>query len=132
MRSTFLGMQSKSDWDTKYNELVSFYRTHGHTYVKSKGSMYKWTLNQRNKRVEKGQKSSLTDEQIRLLDEIDFPWSLKGGRSSRAWYIRYRELVDFYEKHVHLNVGYKSSMYQWMTTQRKKLCGKGPTFATHG
>ena len=56
----------------------------------------------------------------------------KPSRPDRVWHIKYQELVDFYEKHVHLNVGYKSSMYQWMTTQRKKLCGKGPTFATHG
>jgi hypothetical protein len=80
---------------------------------------------QRQRRAGKGYRASLTDEQIRLLDEINFPLSLKRGRSDRAWRTKYQEVVDFYKQNEHLHFKYKSSLYNWMVTQRQRRGGKG-------
>ncbi|CAJ1967624.1 unnamed protein product [Cylindrotheca closterium] len=82
-------------------------------------------LKQRRKRTGKTRLLPLTNEQIRLLDKIDFPWNPnKKGINERVWHIKYQELVGFYEKHGHLNVDYGSSLYQWIIRQRQRRNGK--------
>lgn len=56
-------------------ELKAYKQMHGHTKIPQKeGSLGRWVNNQRMfyaKRM-KGEKSSLTDERIKLLDEVSF------------------------------------------------------------
>mmetsp|Transcript_44651 Transcript_44651/g.107630 ORF Transcript_44651/g.107630 Transcript_44651/m.107630 type:complete len:439 (+) Transcript_44651:169-1485(+) len=108
-------------WQTKYQELAEFYKQHGHfKKVKAPTSLYTWMVSQRQRRAGKGGFLPLTDEQIRLLNEIEFPWSPSGGTHETAWHNKYNELVDFYKKHGHLKVKGPSSLYSWMNNQRTK------------
>ncbi|KAL3927261.1 MAG: hypothetical protein SGBAC_013152, partial [Bacillariaceae sp.] len=63
-------------WMAKYNELVDFKEKHGHFWVPgdpSQMSLNRWIRTQRRRRVEKSD-NPLSEEQIKLLDDIDFPW----------------------------------------------------------
>eukprot|EP00526_Cylindrotheca_closterium_P022751 CAMPEP_0113621664 /NCGR_PEP_ID=MMETSP0017_2-20120614/11081_1 /TAXON_ID=2856 /ORGANISM="Cylindrotheca closterium" /LENGTH=177 /DNA_ID=CAMNT_0000531435 /DNA_START=357 /DNA_END=890 /DNA_ORIENTATION=- /assembly_acc=CAM_ASM_000147 len=117
-------------WDAKYQELVDFYNKNGHLWVERPSALYSWIITQRRKRRGKGGTIPLTNEQIRLLDEIDFPWTPTEGRRQREsferkWQSRYQELADFYKEHGHLKVKYQSSLYYWTVTQRRRRRGEG-------
>ena len=61
--------------------------------------------------------TTLSDEQIRKLDEIDFPWEAK--RQDSRWYAMYDELRRFQKKYGHCQPspahGY---LYKWSLAQR--------------
>ena len=109
-------------WHQKYQELVDFQRQHGHWNVKRPSSLYTWMINQRRRRAGKGNCAPLSDEQIRLLDEAEFPWVPSGGssRQQQAWNAKYQELADFFKQHGHLKVPRPSPLYTWMNNQRSK------------
>jgi len=104
-------------WNTNYQELVEFKKKHGHFNVK-RPSLHRWMYRQRTRREGKGGYVPLTDEQIRLLDDIDFPWAPRQG--DIKWYANYQELVDFYKKHGHLKVELNSFLYSWIARQRRR------------
>ncbi|CAJ1938705.1 unnamed protein product [Cylindrotheca closterium] len=80
---------------------------------------------QRSKRRRKTQ-AALTDEQIRLLDQVDFPWEPRKERFERGWIVKYQELARLYEKDGHPKaVKYQSSLSAWMNKQRRRRFGKG-------
>eukprot|EP00526_Cylindrotheca_closterium_P015429 CAMPEP_0113622486 /NCGR_PEP_ID=MMETSP0017_2-20120614/11525_1 /TAXON_ID=2856 /ORGANISM="Cylindrotheca closterium" /LENGTH=251 /DNA_ID=CAMNT_0000532323 /DNA_START=255 /DNA_END=1006 /DNA_ORIENTATION=- /assembly_acc=CAM_ASM_000147 len=61
-------------WNAKYNELVDFRKKHGHLEVEMLGPLYAWMDLQRKRRAGQKLRAPLSDEQIRLLDDIEFPW----------------------------------------------------------
>lgn len=113
----------KTDWQTRYNELANFYKTHGHLNVEYKSSLYNWMIHQRNNR---GSQVSLSDEQIRLLDKINFSWTPKQNKLREEWNTRYKELALFYTEHGHTRVTAGSSLYYWTVVQRRKYAGIKP------
>ena len=79
-----------TSWETRYQELLNYRRQYGHVNVP-----WRWTTNrplaawvnaQRKKYVDmqKGRKSNLTQEQIRLLDEIGFRWQANKSPAKSA------------------------------------------------
>src|SRR5450755_3246925 len=58
----------------------------------------------------------LTDEQIRLLDQIGFSWNSRED----AWHTRYREARAFQDQHGHLNATFHTPLGAWLYQQRKK------------
>ena len=69
---------SLKDWDENYPKLVLFMETHGHCAVGwSQGSLGMWVSYQREsykKRMD-GEKSCITENQMKKLEDIGFVWS---------------------------------------------------------
>lgn len=53
------------------------------------------------KKLDKNQKTSMTRERQRLLEEIDFKWAKQKGQTS--WEERFAELVEFKRKVISLS-----------------------------
>ena len=69
-----------TSWETRYQELLNYKQQYGHPNVpwrwKTNRPLAAWVNAQRKKYVDlqKGRKTNLTEENIRLLDEIGFRW----------------------------------------------------------
>ncbi|CAJ1945024.1 unnamed protein product [Cylindrotheca closterium] len=108
-------------WMEKYNELVDFRKKHGHCMVKPGGKLYLWMKEQRSRREQKHYRLfPLSNEQLRLLDKIEFPWKPE-LRDSR-WNAKYKELEEFQKKHGHCQPTKSPdrTLYDWSRVQRKK------------
>jgi superfamily II DNA or RNA helicase len=88
-------------WDEMYQRLKNYQTQHGDANVphlwKADIRLASWVCHQRQRR----KKAIITDEQVRLLDELGFTWQL---RERGNWEDRYQELLEFREKHGHCNV----------------------------
>mmetsp|Transcript_15331 Transcript_15331/g.37722 ORF Transcript_15331/g.37722 Transcript_15331/m.37722 type:complete len:711 (-) Transcript_15331:379-2511(-) len=106
-------------WHTNYNELVAFRKKHGHLLVHRDTPLFEWMSHQQQRRAGKNDRSALSDEQIRLLDDIEFPWTQ--NRNENNWDANYNELVRFQKEHGHCQVHPRSEkMYSWTRHQRMK------------
>eukprot|EP00526_Cylindrotheca_closterium_P009013 CAMPEP_0113637880 /NCGR_PEP_ID=MMETSP0017_2-20120614/19839_1 /TAXON_ID=2856 /ORGANISM="Cylindrotheca closterium" /LENGTH=501 /DNA_ID=CAMNT_0000548951 /DNA_START=143 /DNA_END=1645 /DNA_ORIENTATION=- /assembly_acc=CAM_ASM_000147 len=107
-------------WNAKYNELVDFRKKHGHLEVEMRGPLYDWMNHQRKRRDGKKRHAPLSDEQIRLLDDIEFPWI--PNRYEAKWYAKYNELARFQKEHGHCRPTKPThaKLYEWSKDQRKK------------
>mmetsp|Transcript_14354 Transcript_14354/g.34770 ORF Transcript_14354/g.34770 Transcript_14354/m.34770 type:complete len:742 (-) Transcript_14354:428-2653(-) len=108
-------------WMARYNELVDFRNKHGH--IQMVGPLNKCMHQQRARRRKGNQASSrlllpLTDEQIALLDDIEFPWDPE--RYETRWHAQYNELVQFQQKHGHCKPECSTSLFRWVSNQRRK------------
>jgi len=113
----------RTTWDANYKKLADFYEEHGHSTVKKAHPLYTWTLRQRQKKAGSYSLTPLTNEQIQLLDDLDFAWDALRGPNGTGWKKNYQELADFYKEHGHLNVDRKRTLYHWMNNQRRSLAG---------
>jgi hypothetical protein len=114
----------ENDWFKRYEELVEYYKQHGHTMVsQTHKELRSWVINQRviYKRNIQGKPggSRMTDERIRLLNELDFVWDALEDQ----WNKQYEELVEYYKEHGHSMVSkgclnYKE-LYTWVLNQRQ-------------
>ena len=97
--------ESGSLWDTRWNEMYEqlgqYYEQHGNSDLpyRRDGSrkLSTWVANQRKNYKNK----SLSDEQIRFLDKINFNWKI---REKGSWEDRLAEVTAFKEKHGHCNI----------------------------
>ena len=71
------------------------------------------------KKRKDGTETDLTDNRIKVLNHINFPWILS---DAERWEKRYGELVEFEEKNGHCNVPRtnKNVLGEWVSTQRKE------------
>ena len=85
-----------------YEELKEYWRQHGDCLVKqSSGKLGRWVDIQRQRRKgPHGRQKRLTDEQVRLLDEINFGWSAT-ERFQQLWDQRYELLKEYRYKNEH-------------------------------
>jgi len=103
-------------WHSAYQALAEFHAAHGHTrvprrtFTQAGTDLGAWVISQR------ARKERLTDEQIRLLDQIAFPWNARQD----AWHARYHEAVAFKDQHGHLNATFHTPLGAWLYQQRKK------------
>mmetsp|Transcript_2145 Transcript_2145/g.6204 ORF Transcript_2145/g.6204 Transcript_2145/m.6204 type:complete len:528 (-) Transcript_2145:1233-2816(-) len=76
-----------TSWETRYQELLNYRRQCGHVNVpwrwKTNRPLAAWVNAQRKKYMDirKGRKSNLTQDNIRLLDEIGFRWQGQTNKS---------------------------------------------------
>ena len=103
-------------WYSAYQALLEYHAAHGHTRI-PKGTLTPagidlgaWVISQR------ARKDRLTEEQIRLLDQIAFPWNARED----AWHARYHEARAFKDQHGHLNATFHTPLGAWLYQQRKK------------
>jgi hypothetical protein len=114
-----------SIWDGRYRDLQLYHTQHGHCRVAPTNDQFPrlgvWVRNQRReyKKLEKGEKSTLTSYRLQALRDLEFEWY----RSHKdAWESRYQELSKYYEHHGHSNVPEdyvdNSKLGQWSMNQR--------------
>jgi hypothetical protein len=127
-------------WDGRQRELQLYQRQHGHCRVPPNSNDFPglgvWVRNQRReyKRLERGEKSTLTTARLQALRDLGFEWY----RSHKdAWESRYQELSEYYQQHDNSNVpeDYADNFHlgQWCMNQRtayKRYAHGEPTALT--
>ena len=67
-------------WIKSFNEVKTYHSTYGHCNIpRTVPRLGDWVNNQRRlkKKYDNGERSSLTSERVRMLDDIKFQWNLK-------------------------------------------------------
>ena len=85
------------------------------------GALGQWVNTQRKNLAyrQKGLPSSLTQERIDQLDEIDFQWVLDVHTRWNKWFL---ELIAFEKQHGHLNVPRShGALGTWVRNQRSQF-----------
>ena len=116
-------------WQQYYGACVSYYRCNGNldvplTYVTGDGvRLGVWLQNVRSSRRSEKAISHLSEEQIRLLDELGMVWN---RRQDRLWVKGYQEALAYRKEHGNLDVpitwktadGY--TLGRWIDRQRNQ------------
>ena len=133
----FVWDAQESGWITRYEELIQFKQGHGHCNVPRDFSANKqlgeWVHTQRKQyrlRQEGKQSSTMTNERVRMLEEIGFVWKANGAvigfvwnPLGNAWMEQYEELKQFKQSHEHCNVPQdyaNKELGEWVHSQRKQ------------
>ncbi len=111
--------QYNRQWNYYYQELLAFYKEHGHTSVPGrKKELVSWMERQRLQR----KRNLLSQEREARLNQINFIWDFTGIKE-QGWEDRYGELREFNETHGHSFVPVKyqenKSLGMWISLQRK-------------
>ncbi|KAL7547134.1 hypothetical protein ACHAWF_010453 [Thalassiosira exigua] len=87
--------------------------------AKESKSLKAWTarLNYCRKNREKGIETDLTEDQIKVLDHVNFSWAMN---QDEKWKKRYRELVEFEAANGHCKVPRANGLGEWVSSQRKE------------
>ena len=112
-------------WERNYNSALEYYHEHGDldvpaSYISPNGvRLWDWINKLRKQRQERPE--SITDEQIRRLDEIGMLW---GSKKERQWDKSYSELCRYKRKYGDVDVpaSYVSNgvkLYTWLDRQRR-------------
>lgn len=113
-------------WLKRYDELVEFQKKNKHCLVPHDFSanieLARWVKRQRYQYnlFLRHEKSSITEERIKLLGNIGFVW----GAQEANWEERFKELVEYKKIHGHCDVHTKSSsvpkLGTWVRCQRRQ------------
>jgi hypothetical protein len=91
----------RANWLVMYERLREYRGVHGHADVPTQWpedpKLAVWVSNQRQRR----KKNSAAEEEIALLDRLDFTWAM---RERGSWEDRLQELIDFESAHGHFDV----------------------------
>ncbi|MDA7659791.1 Helicase associated domain protein [Akkermansiaceae bacterium] len=104
-------------WQTQFNELVLYHRTHNDCLVPNKleyKTLFNWTITQRSLK----KKELLPEEKIKILDEIGFDWDPLG----RFWETQFRKLLSYKKEHGDLldpTSWHDKQLRNWISTQRE-------------
>ena len=108
---TWTARDAQTSWDNRYAELREFHNVNGHAnvpkiYTKNPSLGY-WVNEQRfqYRRMSKKKSTYLTAEKIRLLNKINFKWSLR--ESNGSWDNWIKELRDYKSQHGDVDVPLK-------------------------
>lgn len=101
---------------------------HGHVKVPAKGGEYdklgSWMKTQitQYRNAKEGKLPALSEDRIKLLDEIGMHWGEK--RKTTPWDDRYEALIQYRKRFGHVNVPWQwkenVALAQWVNSQRKK------------
>jgi len=118
------------NWTEKFEELLQFRNENGHCLVPNchpqNPALAQWTKRQRYQYKLKldGKRSTITDERIRVLEEVGFVWD----SHKAVWDERLEELREFRKEFGHCNV---PSRYEtnhqlaiWVKRQRRQWKNK--------
>eukprot|EP00569_Conticribra_weissflogii_P014464 CAMPEP_0171418020 /NCGR_PEP_ID=MMETSP0880-20121228/40897_1 /TAXON_ID=67004 /ORGANISM="Thalassiosira weissflogii, Strain CCMP1336" /LENGTH=599 /DNA_ID=CAMNT_0011936287 /DNA_START=106 /DNA_END=1905 /DNA_ORIENTATION=- len=114
-------------WLKNYQHLKDFKAKYGHVKVPLKyaenklGSWLKTQITQ-YRNAKEGRQPCLSEERIRLLEEIGVCWGEK--RITTPWEARFEDLIQYKERFGHANVPWQWKenipLAQWVNSQRKK------------
>ncbi|KAL7441549.1 hypothetical protein ACHAXM_008119 [Skeletonema potamos] len=115
-------------WLKNYTLLKEFKEKHGHVKVPTKGGEYdklgSWMKTQitQYRNAKEGKLPALSEERIKLLDEVGMSWGEK--RKTTPWDARYEALIQYRKRFGHVNVPWQwkenVALAQWVNSQRKK------------
>lgn len=113
--------RKRKSWDESWQDLVAFWRQHGHCNVPHRGdyrSLGQWVSKQ------KRTKDQLSSQQVEKLDEISFNWAKQADAHQEMWNRNLEKLKEFKKEHGHVKVPitYEEdpSLATWVAEQRKK------------
>ena len=66
-----------------------------------------------------GIKTSMTDEKLQALANMDFEWSVKKEGEDALWNQRFKELQAFKKEHGHCRVPQKTPKLGWWVTKQR-------------
>jgi len=134
----FISTTKNLTWEERYEQLKEYKDRYGHVVVPRYSTDYvglgKWVQRQRAKYKDKseGRYSNLTDERIRLLEELGMAWSVLKQCKDRAerlpWSTRFEQLLQFKKEHGHTVVPqHYPELGNWVHQQRThyKLMRRG-------
>jgi len=106
----------------RLEELAAFKKEHGHCCVstldKRHARLGYWVRTQRGRR----RRGQLSQEQIRILDELGFSWDVQGGRNRARWESMYEALAAYQRAHGHCRGPFSTSdqfsLARWVERQR--------------
>jgi Helicase associated domain len=115
----------KKGWLELYGRLKDFYRLHGHSNVPQRypddPALGTWVSRQRGSKY----RHFLTDEQRKLLAEVEFSWELQKERFDRLWNESYEKLKEYKSLHGHCDVptlygrGQPRALGYWVQMQKQ-------------
>ena len=120
-------------WNERFEELKSYKQQKGNCNVpiryRNNPSLGQWVSTQRQEYGAKlkGNKTNITDERIKALEEVGFIWSLRDTSKMaprKTWDAHFESLEDFKEKNGHCDVRVRSkqhptgSLGRWVEKQR--------------
>lgn len=110
-----------SAWQAKYNQLKQFQKSQKHCNVPSKDiNLSRWVNSQRTafRLLQKGEKSSLSQKRIDLLNEIEFVWDPSATRFAT----RLNELKNMLNENQNNNISFTTnpSLHSWIHRQREQ------------
>eukprot|EP00979_Chaetoceros_neogracilis_P002040 scaffold366_cov213-Chaetoceros_neogracile.AAC.2 len=120
-------------WNERFEELKSYKQDKGNCNVpiryKNNPSLGQWVSTQRQEygAKKKGNKTNITAERIKALEEVGFVWSLRDTSKMaprKTWDAHFQSLKDFKEKNGHCDVRVRSkqhptgSLGRWVEKQR--------------
>ena len=114
-----------SRWMTSYEELKAFKQLNGNTLVPHANcGLGSWVKRQQvqytHYRKEDGSKSELTEERVRLLNDLGFVWS----RRTNTWNENFQRLLNWKELHGNIHIPDDSddpelvALNKWIADQR--------------
>lgn len=118
----------KETWFTRYNELKEYREEKGNCLVPFKyginPKLGQWVATQR-KEFKKEDRGLLTEERIRMLDEIDFEWCARPTDNAEEWMQHYRDLELFKRAYGHCLVppAYEANpgLARWVSSLRSQF-----------
>ena len=121
-------------WNFRLKELHEYKRNFGDCFVPRKfpsnSALGHWVHKQRDhyRCLQDGQRTFLTSERSRILEEVGFVWNVDAYK----WNRKLQEVELFFEMKGHTVVPQRSnkSLYQWISRQKseyKKYLNKGKT-----
>lgn len=107
-----------AQWQKHFDELLAFYKKHGHTRVPSKRDKLVGWMERQRLAKSRGQ---LPKERMKMLEEIHFIWDFKNIKQ-KAWEDKFKQLKEFWKEngHAFVPVNYKEnkSLGTWVASQR--------------
>ena len=114
-------MQQERAWNDRYDELVEYKAEHNNCLVPERypDNLGTWVQTQRRqyRLRNEGKHSHLTEERIKLLEDLGFEWSPKGN----SWDDRYDQLVEYKAEHNNCRVPrayHNKALGKWVAHQR--------------
>jgi len=120
----------KELWEEKYQDLLAFYRKHGHSNVPGdyadNQSLGAWCMNQRTayrRHLERGlsddePRGTLTREKVQLLQDVNFAFNFRQAQ----WQKQLDRVQTYYKQHGHISIpSYDTEhrdMRLWLLRQR--------------
>ncbi|KAL7577913.1 hypothetical protein ACA910_007547 [Epithemia clementina (nom. ined.)] len=113
----------KCDWMMRYNDLKNYFEHHGNSLVPTNWTqdrtLGRWVDRQRTayRLYKEGKPSTMTEERIRMLQQLHFKWKLRDD-----WYDRYKELVTYFNtNNSDTSVLLSPGLAKWVDIQRSQF-----------
>ena len=120
-------------WNEMYQKALQYYKEHGNLFVTSKDKKLLLWLKKQKQLYD--DKENLTDDQIRLLDEIKIYNGVGKQKKEKiekiskklSWMDMYIQAKNYYEEHNNISISKESSnikLYTWLKNQKSKYSSK--------